>query len=192
MMMGLFDDDDFELDELLDSIRKYPPYATELKEGYVQELFNRCLATAGTGEVVASTLFPSAMGWDGSEKLIHFDRDQLIQNKKGIEYLLGQLEEAHKEKRPNSLTIDDYNTLYTGKHWTSNKATLLKLLYMGAAAEIRVISPFWGPHIEELLGRKANYDPYTSIMVPVVKPTLSPKDAGFAAWWEAHKADWEV
>ena len=28
-------------------------------------------------------------------------------------------------------------------------------------------------------------------MAPAVKPTLSPKDPAFPAWWEAHKAEWE-
>lgn len=189
--MGLFDDDDFELDELLDSVCKYPSYTAELTESYVQELFDRCLATAETKEVVTSTLFPTAMGWDNSEKLIHFDRDKLSANKKHIEYLFGQLEEAHQEKRPNHLTVDDYNTLYTGKHWTTSLAPVLKLLYMGASSKIHAISPFWGPHIDELLGRKAKMDPYTSIMAPAVQPTLSPKDAGFDEWWDAHKAEWE-
>ena len=26
----------------------------------------------------------------------------------------------------------------------------------------------------------------------LVKPTLSPKDPNFPAWWEAHKAEWEA
>ena len=25
----------------------------------------------------------------------------------------------------------------------------------------------------------------------IIKPTLSPKDPNFPAWWEAHKSEWE-
>ena len=30
----------------------------------------------------------------------------------------------------------------------------------------------------------------TSLYAPI-KPTLSPKDPNFPAWWEEHKAEWE-
>ena len=40
--MGLFDDDDLELDELLDAVKKYPSCVAELNEANVQAIFNRC------------------------------------------------------------------------------------------------------------------------------------------------------
>ena len=31
----------------------------------------------------------------------------------------------------------------------------------------------------------------TSVIAPAVRPTLSPKDPAFPAWWEEHKGEWE-
>ena len=41
--MGLFDDDDLELDELLDAVKKYPPCVAELTEANVQAIFDLSL-----------------------------------------------------------------------------------------------------------------------------------------------------
>ncbi len=151
----------------------------DLTEGNVQAIFNRCLASQNTENLAPATLFPVALGYEsGSEKLIQFDEGLLLKNKLNIEYLFGQLQEAHVLHKKNDITIDDYNTTYTGEHWTSDKATLLKLLYLGVSSRTRFILPF---------SAKTN----TSMLSAKIKPTLSPKDPNFPAWWEEHKAEWE-
>lgn len=151
----------------------------DLNEGNIQRLFNKCLANSNTKNMVTSSLFPESLGYEcDSEKLIHFDKDTLLNNKSTIEYLFGQLHRIHNSNGSFKMTIDDFNTTYKNTHWTTDKAALLKLLYLGVVPETLVISPF----IAETT---------SSTISPRIKPTLSPKDPNFPAWWEAHKAEWE-
>ena len=52
--MGLFDDEDDELDDLLENVKKYPSCVVDLNEGEVQSIFNRCLATKESTDLVRS------------------------------------------------------------------------------------------------------------------------------------------
>lgn len=177
--MGLFDDEDDELFDLLDTVKKYPSCIAELNEGIVQEIFNRCLATKNTKEPAIATLFPTALGYkSGSEKLIQFDKDILLKNKKSIEFLFGQLHKIHNPDGVFQMSIDDFNTTYQNKHWSTDKATLLKLLYLGVSSKTHFISSFTA-------------ETSTSMISPQIKPTLSSIDPNFPAWWEEHKAEWE-
>lgn len=151
----------------------------ELNEANVQAIFNRCLAKEDSREISYVALFPTTHGYEaGAETQIQFDTAALVEKKREIEYLFGQLQEAHRAERPKRLTLDDYNTTYLGSYWTSNKSALLKFLYLGVNPKILCIAPF-------------RAESSTSIMAPAVKPTLSPKDPAFPAWWEAHKGEWE-
>ena len=151
----------------------------ELNEGNVQAIFNRCLAKPDSKKFSYASLFPTTHGYEaGAEKQIQFDTAALVENKRTIEYLFGQIQEAHRTKRPNNLTLDDFNTTYLGNYWTDDKGILLRFLYLGVSPETLCISPF-----------REKTD--TAIMAPAVKSTLSPKDPAFPAWWEAHKAEWE-
>lgn len=76
--MGLFDEEDVELDALLDAVKKYPSYVTELTEGIVQEVFNRCLATNDTPKenISLSMLFSVPFGYKPEEeKIVVFDKN---------------------------------------------------------------------------------------------------------------------
>ena len=151
----------------------------ELNEGNVQAIFNRCLAKPDSKKFSYASLFPTTHGYEaGAEKQIQFDTAALVENKRTIEYLFGQIQEAHRTKRPNNLTLDDFNTTYLGNYWTDDKGILLRFLYLGVSPETLCISPF-----------REKTD--TAIMAPAVKSTLSPKDPAFPAWWETHKAEWE-
>lgn len=151
----------------------------ELNEDNIQEIFNKCIANATTKTTVTSSLFPTALGYErGSEKLIRFDKDLLLENKATIEYLFGQLHRVHNPNGSFKMSIDDFNTTYQNTHWTSDKAALLKLLYLGVTPEVLAISPF-------------SAATSLSVITPQVKPTLSPKDPNFQAWWEDHKVEWE-
>ncbi len=175
---GLFDDDD-ELFDLLDTVQTYPFCVSELNEGIVQEIFNRCLANKHTKQIATSALFPTALGYkSSSEKLIQFDKDLLIKNKKAIDFLFGQLHRVHNPNGSFKMSIDDFNTTYQNTHWTSDKSALLKLLYLGVTPEVLAISPF-------------SAATSLSVITPQVKPTLSPEDPNFTEWWEEHKVEWE-
>ena len=91
-VVGLFDDDDLELDELLDAVKKYPPCVAELNEANVQAIFHRCLATDDTPkeQVSRSILFSRTLGYKPEDEIVfYFNKDKLLDNKKNIEYLFG-------------------------------------------------------------------------------------------------------
>ena len=115
----------------------------ELNEGNVQAIFNRCLAKPDSKKFSYASLFPTTHGYEaGAEKQIQFDTAALVENKRTIEYLFGQIQEAHRTKRPNNLTLDDFNTTYLGNYWTDDKGILLRFLYLGVSPETLCISPF--------------------------------------------------
>lgn len=174
--MGLFDDEDDELDILLESVKKYPSFILDLNEGEVQAIFNKCLATKDdpTGEISSSKLFQKALGYDEDSKPVFFSKKRIEQNKKSIFYLLGQLRSAH-----NNLAITSTESIYRydNQKWTSDTIKLMELYHLGECSN--GITPFV---------KKSN----TAIISPaLVKPTLSPKDPNFPAWWEQHKSEWE-
>lgn len=179
--MGLFDDDDLELDALLDAVKKYPPCVAELTEGNVQAIFNRCIAKEGTPEdqCANSILFSRLRGYSpDAERIVVFNREKMLANKKNIQYLYGQLKNVHEGNK--NLQINEAFLTYSGTHWTTNKGGLLEFLYLGGAAtDYMLICIF---------DSKTNS---TELNMNYIKPTLSPKDPAFPAWWEAHKAEWE-
>lgn len=69
--------------------------------------------------------------------------------------------------------------IITQKKWSNSKASVLELLYLGCTKETLLITPFFA---------KTNS---ASITLSLTKPTLSPKDPNFPAWWEQHKSEWE-
>ena len=175
-MVGFFDDDEFET--LLAESNRFKPQ--ELTEANVQAIFNRCLATEDSKHISAGSLFPPSHGYaQGAERVIQFDLDLLLKNKKSIKYLYGQLHLVHTSQTGKRVTIDDYNMTYTGNHWTRDKTTMLQFLYLGLTAAINTVLPF-------------NAKDSTSILNPPITPTLSPKDPAFPAWWEEHKSEWEA
>lgn len=176
--MGLLDDVfGNELDNMLN---QYPAYLMELNESNVQSIFNRCLAKDGTPKenVSGSILFSRTLGYKPEEEIVfYFDKEKLLANKKSIKYLYGQLRSVHQKK--DELCLDDAWYDYSGKRWSTDKACLLYLLYLGCTHETLLISPF-------------NAEISAAVLdIDTVKPTLSPKDPNLPAWWETHKAEWE-
>lgn len=174
---------------LKDKLKKYNEehkddgfHPLELNEGNVQAIFNRCMAKEGTPDdkCFYSILFSRLRGYSSDdERMVVFDKEQVSANKKSIEYLYGQLENIHSHIK--ELQINDAFHSYSGKVWTSNKGILLEFLYLGGINdEHPLISIF---------DSKTNS---TMIDIDTIKPTLSPKDPAFPAWWEAHKAEWEA
>ena len=113
-------------------IRQEGFHPLELNEDNVRAIFERCLAKPDSKKFSYATLFPTTHGYElGAEKQIQFDTVALVENKRSIEYLFGQIQEAHRTKRPNNLTLDDFNTTYLGNYWTDDKGILLRFLYLG-------------------------------------------------------------
>ena len=179
--VGLFDDDDLELDELLDAVKKYPPCVAELTEANVQAIFNRCIAREGTPEdqCFNSILFSRLRGYSpDAERIVVFDREKMLANKNNIQYLYGQLKNVHAGN--DTLQINEAFLTYSGTHWTTNKGVLLEFLYLGAA-----VTDY---QFVRIFDSKTNS---TKLNTDIITPTLSPKDPAFPAWWEVHKGEWE-
>ena len=145
-----------------------------LDEGTVQATFNRCVASSSTVDPLGTILFPKSEGFKEQDKPIYFDREHLEKEKRNILYLLGQLRHVHE--KDTRMTPVSASIRYNGETWSKNNGIILELFYLGEA--IKVVSPF------NFLDKKA-------AVAPSVKPTLSPKDPNFPAWWEAHKGEWE-
>lgn len=150
--------------------------ALDLNEGNVQEIFNRCMAKETSQETTGSCLYFRAFGYEKEDTGISFDKKQIILNKSAIQYLYGQLKPIHIQQ--NNLKIEDFEKIYLGTDWTKNKASLMQLIYLGSSEDLRILSPFVAKNNS------------TTLLMPV-KPTLSPKDPNFPAWWEEHKSEWE-
>ena len=173
--MGLLDDDDLEeIAMLIQEANKFKPQ--ELNETNVQAIFNRCLATKDTpnSDVQLSILFKKVMGYDKDSDPMAFCKSKIELNKSNILYLLGQLDSVHRGSR--EITAKESIFRYDGKQWATNNAVIGELYHLAEASD--GISPFMKKY------NVANTE-------PIVKPTLSPKDSNFPAWWEEHKSEWE-
>ena len=155
----------------------------ELNEENVHSIFNRCLAEIEDRKTTTlATLFPPELGYeDDPDAQVLFQTDALLQNKKNIEYLYGQLKEVHDETPVRRVSFWDFSVAYSGKPWTQEEQAVLQLLYLGVNYHLLLIEPFW-----------AKNDTSRIFKEKPVKPTLSPKDPAFSAWWEEHKAEWEA
>ena len=149
----------------------------ELTEDNVQAIFDRCLAKKETpfDDTHFSILFQKDYGYDKDSTPVTFSIEKIKQNKKIVAYLFGELPSVHT----GSYIMDSKESIhkYDGKIWTTDTAKLMMLYHLGEATGMM------GPFIKKY--NSANiYDNR-------VKPTLSPKDPAFPAWWEQHKAEWE-
>ena len=154
----------------------------ELNEGNVQAIFNRCIAKEGTPEdqCFNSILFSRLRGYSpDAERIVVFDREKMLTNKKNIQYLYGQLKNVHAGN--DTLQINEAFLTYSGTHWTTNKGVLLEFLYLGGTNDEHPLIC--------IFDSKTNS---TELNMNNITPTLSPKDPAFPAWWEAHKAEWEA
>ena len=154
----------------------------DLNEGNVQAIFNRCIAKEGTSDdqCFSSILFSTLRGYSlEAERRVVFDKERTRANKKNIQYLYGQLKNIHSHSE--ELQINDAFYSYSGKVWTSNKGILLEFLYLGAINDEHPLMTIFDSKTDSAM-----------LITDNLKPTLSPKDPNFPAWWEKHKSEWEV
>ena len=76
-----------------------------------------------------------------------------------------------------ALTAMDPDFQYSGEFRPLGSETGVKFILLGTAAG--VIETF-------------NMKIAAARFLKQVRPTLSPKDPNFPAWWEAHKSEWEA
>ena len=157
-------------------IRQEGFHPLELNQDNVQAIFNRCLATKDTpnSDIYLCKLFKKSMGYEKEDTPIAFIKSRIEENKQNVLYLLGQLKSVHDGSR--MITASESIFKYDGKKWTTDNTAIGELYYLARTSNY--ISPF----IQAT--NRANTE-------PSVKPTLSPKDPAFPAWWEAHKGEWE-
>ena len=147
----------------------------DLNEDNVQAIFNRCLSNGGEETTYAQVLQKALSGKESD--LVKFSQAKITENSKNISYLLGQLKGVHKKER---LMLLEYGIMnYNGKKWTTSPGILLKLYELGMVNYN--LTPFSVQENKSLLTD-----------ISSIKPTLSPKDPAFPAWWEAHKGEWEA
>ena len=147
----------------------------ELNEANVQAIFSRCLVTQDTpkdsiiqAKIVSGKLFIGDI-------VQLFDKNAIQANRRSIEYLYGQLNCVRTEAP--ALTAMDPDFLYSGEFRPLGSETGIKFILLGTVAG--VIETF-------------NMKKDTARFLKQVRPTLSPKDPAFPAWWEAHKSEWEA
>ena len=155
-------------------IKSFTPL--DLNEGEVQAIFNRCLATESCKDITVSSLYFSSLGYEKEDDGLLFDKKQILLNRQNIEYLYGQLKPIHIKQ--HMLKLDDFLQTYAGITWVRDNASLMQLLYLGSSDELTILNHF----IAKYNGTTLNMN---------IKPTLSPKDPNFPAWWEEHKSEWE-
>ena len=154
----------------------------DLNEATVKKIFDRCLAKPDTKEITCAILFPSAMGYcdfDKKDIIVKFDANTVQRNKQIIQYLFGQLYEVHA-KQKSRLKLSDFFINYFGTQWTQEEAILLELLYLGCLPELGLIDVF------------NNVKGNTTQVSSKIRPTYTPTDLNFPAWWEEHKSEWET
>ena len=173
--MGLFDDK-AKLDAIFNQPKKYPPCVVDLTEGEVQAIFNRCLAKDGEGDITYAQVLQTPLAGKNSE-LIRFSKERIRANSKSISYLFGQLHAVHRRDRSILLEYGIMN--YNEVKWTTNADILLKLYELGMV----------NLNIKAFSLQEDKKSLVTNISTN--RPTLSPKDPNFPAWWEAHKGEWE-
>ena len=149
----------------------------DLNKGSVAHVFNNCLYTAESKNHTAAIFHTVSLGYPEDSDPVFFDKDAIDANRDLINFLLGQLNDAHRGPLVES-TVQTLFMKYTGEPWTKDGITLLKLIHLALAN--RSMAAF-----------SAEKD--RTLLLPVVakNPTLSPKDPNFPEWWEQNKSKWE-
>lgn len=143
----------------------------DLNKGTVANIFNKCIYTSESKNHTAAIFQQASLGYPKDSDPVFFDKDAIEANSDLINFILGQLKDAHNGPLTES-TVQSLFLKYTGEPWTKDGVTLLKLIHLALAN--MSIAAF-----------SAEKD--RTLLLPCVKPTLSPKDPEFEQWYEANK-----
>ena len=173
--MSIFDDDDLEfIEQARKEANKFKPQ--ELNEANVQAIFNRCLAKDGEDFYNVQVL-----GSELSKKpsdIVQLSEQNLRKNDKNICFLLGQLKTLHIPD-VKAISLQEGFFRYDNHVWTKDFNSLFQLYSLALG----------GVYFRGFARTRDGNT--TSLITNICKPTLSPKDPAFPAWWEAHKGEWE-
>ncbi|MGN0478030.1 MAG: tetratricopeptide repeat protein [Hominenteromicrobium sp.] len=162
------------LEQKLAEAKKYAEL--DLNEDNVKAIFNRCLATEDSKDLVGPILFSQKNGFPKDSEPVVFDKAQILKNEKNIDYLFGQLRDVRSSR--HEFTLSSVAVNYHGELWTQDSGIILSFLHLGYAN-----------HLFNSFVRISSGD---YAYVPFINLTLSPKDPNFPAWWEKHRAEWEA
>lgn len=155
----------------------------DLTEGNVQAIFDRCLATKEeidvyryfTFQILKPTLTQK------SSEVYRFSEEKIKKNEKSIGYLFGQIKNIHENNSHSIIGLQEGFLRYDETIWTKDYDTLFKLYALAQASN----------YLLDFSSLPEKPDLITAYRASNMKPTLSPKDPAFPAWWEAHRAEWE-
>ena len=146
----------------------------ELNYDEFERIYNDCQPNSESKNYLRVILQQQADGFQNASSPIFFDKDKVSKHRNDIFYLYGQLRSVHREM-PFLYVVDSIRK-YDDTIWTDNQTSALLLLHLGMAtmASSRMAPPTRSMYLSRDL-----------------RPTLSPKDPNFPAWWELHKSEWE-
>lgn len=164
------------LKERLKKFDKDKFVASSLNETNVKTIFYRCIVKPDTKEenMIDIFLFDEAAGFEENNQVFTFDILAVQKQAKAINYIIGQLKNVHDKNRTPK--VDELFLTYQDKAWTASTAPVMELLYLLTVNR-------------NILKLNKQIDHITFINEE--KPTLSPEDPNFEAWWEEHKSEWE-
>ncbi len=150
--------------------------ASSLNESTVKTIFYNCMVKPDTKEenMIDIFLFDEAAGFEENNQVFTFDELAVQKNSKIINYIIGQLKNVHDKNRMPK--VDELFLTYQNKAWTASTSPVMELLYL-----LTVNSNIL----------KLNKQIEHITFMNEEKPTLSPEDPNFPAWWEEHKSEWE-
>ena len=149
-------------------MKKYIPGG--LESDIVKSYFNQTLATRQSKNVIKCVLFQREKGFQEESKPIYFDKDLVEHIKPALEYMLGQLNDVHQQKK--AITPQSAIKRYDGVNWINNQNELLYFLHLACAA--RLIAP-----IDAKTG--------SLTFLKDIYPTIDVFDPNFREWEKEHK-----
>lgn len=144
----------------------------DLSKGIVNVIFKNCTEDRPDQTSAVAFFHLKRYGYAEDSPPVFFNSDALNANKPLLYYILGQLQNVHDMKQP-ILHPADFFKKYTGENWTDDSVAVMKLIHLALATG--AISQF-----------SARED-ITGTIVSRVRPTLSPKDPNFEAWYAEYR-----
>ena len=101
----------------------------DLNKGTIANIFNKCLYTSESKNHTVAVFQETRMGYPKDTDPVFFDKDAIEANSNLINFILGQLKDAHNGPLTES-TVQSLFLKYTGEPWTKDGITLLKLIHL--------------------------------------------------------------
>ena len=143
-----------------------------LNATYINALFKDCLIKDTDRQHIAAVLFQKEQGFNEDSRPIFFDKEIVDNNKKTIDYVLGQLKDVYEGK--NSTSMKTVVNKYDNTIWTENRNVIVAFLHLALAAGS--ISP--------LNAKTGRID-----FIEALMPTKDVFDAEYGNWYSQNKEE---